>query len=404
MYLCKTKVQLLVFLLGIMCVMIVLTSCGGGSSKKQSSISNGVDIPVMPTDKNSEVTSDSKDTGKGQAILLEIDTNKKTMLMKQLGTKKQTTYIYTGGTSIVNKYDAIMAVSQLLIGQVLDIQYNPATKKLDSIKVADKEWEYTGVTGLKIDAENKTLVAGKEKYSYTDNIVVVCENKVVDISRLDPVDTVTIIGNNKQVDSVIVTSTHGFVRLDSTTYFEGGFVEIGPKIVELIKENMVIPVPVGTYTISVVKDKTSGSKEITVNSNEEIRVNLTEFQSDAVRLGACSFKINPAGAKLVIDGVVKDYSSAIDLAYGKHKVVITADGYEPYAQVIDVEDIFKEYNIYLSEAKGTTGNVEEAEESSNSSKTTTKATTKSNTKSTTKATTTIDYNSLIDSLFGNTNK
>lgn len=389
-------------LISVMCITIGLTSCGGDDSKKKSSISNGVDIAVMPTDKNAESTTDGKNAGTGNAILLEIDTQKMTMLMKQLGSKKETTYIYNGGTSIVNKYDSIMSASQLIVGQVLNIQFNSDTKKLTSIKVAEDEWEYNGITGFKVDSENKTVTVGKDKYNYSDNLVVICENKVVDISRLDPVDTITVIGKNKQIDSIIVTTTHGYVRLDSTTYFEGGFIEIGPKIVELIKENMVLSVPVGTYTLSVVKDKTSGSKDITINSNEEIRVNLTEFQSDAVRLGTLSFKINPTGAKLVIDGVAKDYSNAIELAYGKHKIVITADGYEPYAQVIDVEDIFKEYNIYLSEMKETSASGETTTSSASSSTTKSKVntTTKSTAKETTKSTT-IDYSSLIDSLFGN---
>ena len=184
---------------------------------------------------------------------------------------------------------------------------------------------------------------------------------------------------------------------------------------------MVIPVPVGDYTLTVTKDKTSGSKDISVESNEEIRVNLIEFQSDAVRLGTLSFKITPAGAKLTIDGVVKDYSDIIDVAYGTHKIVISAKGYDTYSQIINVQDIFKEYNISLTQSTETSvadtkSEKDSTDESESQTSKNTSSKNNTNSKSNQKQTTsskksanstaqtttyqTIDYSKLIGSLIG----
>jgi hypothetical protein len=269
-------------------------------------------------------------------------------------------------------------------------------KKLSRIKICDTEWEYTGVTNFQMDTENKILTVGSEKYVYTDNMIVINEDNISSIDKLESIDVVTLKGRDKQLDSIIVTSGHGYVRLDSTAYFEGGFIEIGSKVVQVITENMVIPVPAGDYNLRVTKGETSGEKEISVEVNEEIRVNLTEFQSEAVRLGTLSFKITPSNAKLMIDGVSKDYSGLVDVAYGLHKITISADGYDTYTQTIDVEDIFKEYDITLSEASETSAAETETEIPSSTEVTT------SSTKATTQATTyqTIDYSSIIDALFG----
>ncbi len=139
------------------------------------------------------------------------------------------------------------------------------------------------------------------------------------------------------------------MRLDSTAFFEGGFVEIGPKIVKVITENMVIPVPAGSYVLTITKDDTTGSKEIQVAENEEIRINLTDFQSEAVRYGSVQFKISPSGAELIIDGKKTDYSALVDLPYGNHSVVIKKDGYSTYRETINIQNILTEYDISLIE-------------------------------------------------------
>ena len=387
----------------ILCTLLasgMLIACADRGSQKSPGISNGVDIAVLPTTGFIEGLPEiNTQKGKTKAVILDINSEQSTMILQQTGTRNKSVYSYTGGTDIVNRYDEIISANQLLIGEVVDVETAEGSTRLTRIKVSDRDWEYKGVTDFSMDKENRSITIGSERYFYTDNTVIINDGKETEPDKLESIDVLTLKGYDKQLDSIIVTASHGYVRLDSTTFFEGGFVEIGQKIVKIITENMVIPVPEGTYTFSVTKDKTSGSREITINNNEEMRINLTEFQSEAVRLGTLSFKISPAGAKLTIDGVAKDYSQIIDVAYGTHKIVVSADGYEPYSQIVSVEDIYKEFNISLAkkeETQTTTKNASESEETTTKKKPT--QTTKA--KETTTMPT-IDYGSLINSLFGN---
>lgn len=404
----KTFKYIMVFL-GTLLVVIIIMITAGDKSGSKATISNGVDIPVMPTGGIEETDADSSE-GSLKAVIIDIDTEKLTMLLQQTGTNTKVTYKYTGGTDIVNRYDEVISVNQLKIGEVIDAEYT-SDRKLYKVKVSADEWEYKGATNFKVDAEKMLLTIGNTVYSYTEDTVVINEDKETTIDKLESIDVVTLKGKDKQLDSIIVTMGHGYVRLDSTTFFEGGFVEIGSKIVQLITENMVIPVPAGEYTLTVTKDKTSGSRDISVETDEEIRVNLIEFQSEAVRLGALSFKISPSDAKLTIDGIVKDYSELIDVAYGKHKIVISAEGYDTYSQVINVEDIYKEFNISLAQSDETSGADDESvqketsealSEKDTSSGTNSQNTTKKSVNNQTQTTTyqTIDYAELIGSLFG----
>ena len=388
---------IMIFLAAVMIIVLLIIASEGKDDEDDAGISGGVDIAVMPTKEAESTTNDSMGI---QGIIINIDTSKQTMVLQEVGTSTKITYSYTGGTEIVNRYDTIASVSQLMVGEVVDVEF-ATNKKLSRIKVSSEDWEYKNATGFSIDTQNKTLTIGSDKYYYNDNTVVACNDDIITIDKLESIDVVTLRGKEKQLDSIIVTEGHGYVRLDNTTFFEGGFVEIGSKIVELITENMVIPVPVGDYTITVTKTDTSGSKDISVGINEEIRVNLTEFQSDAVRLGTLSFKIEPEGATLTIDGVKKNYSELVEVAYGTHKIVVSAKGYKPYSQVINVEEILKEYTITLEKSEETSNQESDNsdKEEDNASKTSTDtATTKSAAKETTTSQT-IDYGSLINDLF-----
>lgn len=396
----NNKFKYIMIFLGAIFVLLIVVIVSAEDNGKDSSIHNGIDIPVMPSSGNKTASGGQVDDKSLIAIVLDINESDKTMLLNHLDTQTRINYSYSGGTDIVNRYDETIAVSQLKIGEVVEAELSE-NRKLSRIKISDTEWEYQGVTGFEIDRDNQILKVGSEKYKYTDNTIIFNEGNITPIDKLDSIDVVTLKGREKQLDSIIVTSGHGYVRLDGTTFFEGGFVEIGSKIVQLITENMVVPVPAGDYTLRVTKGDNSGSKDISVGINEEIRVNLIEFQSEAVRLGTLSFKISPNGAKLMIDGVAKDYSKLVDVAYGLHKITITATGYETYTQTIDVQDIFKEYDITLIEQQETSASDKETSEkpsSKDTSETSTKAT-----KATTPTTTyqTIDYNKLLDSLFGN---
>ena len=335
----------------LICAAALFSSCASDNGSRQPSISGGKDIAIMPTASSESPSGAVQDKNMpGLAgIILDIDTEQQACTVQMLDTSNKVVYNYNGGTNVVNRYGKPILIEQISIGEVVEIEYSDVNKKLTSIRASEKEWEYSGATNFTIDTENKSVTVGSQKYNYTENLVVVHDGRIIGIDKLDSVDVITLKGRDKQIDSILVTAGHGNVRLDSTAFFEGGFVEIGPKIVKVITENMVIPVPAGSYVLTITKDDTTGSKEIQVAENEEIRINLTDFQSEAVRYGSVQFKISPSGAEHIIDGKKTDYSALVDLPYGNHSVVIKKDGYSTYRETINIQNILTEYDISLIE-------------------------------------------------------
>lgn len=398
MYTKEIRYRHLLLLICTIFAAFMLISCSKSNSSKKSSISNGVDIPVMPGAETSGKGLAMEDTNlKFTAVVLEKNVEEKIFAFQKTSSDTRVKYSYTGGTNISDKYGEIISASQIKCGDIVEVLLTSDTGKIKSMKIYSEGFDYPEVTDFQIDTEKKLISVGSEKYFYTDNTVFLNGDKIIDADSLESIDVVNLKGKDKYLDAVIVTKGHGYLKLDTTTFFEGGYIEVGDEVLESITENMVLAVPIGTHTVTVTKDKTSGSKEIIVSLNEEQRLNLIEFQSEAVRLGTLSFKITPEGAKLTIDGVKKDYSQIIDVAFGTHKVVVTADGYEPYAQLITVEDIFKEYSISLIQSETSNNEDTTKEDTTNETATTEVATTKKQSETTTAQT--LDLSGIIDSIF-----
>lgn len=350
----KARMILLICIIG--CVMCMM-GCQTQKSNPQS-IHGGNDIPVYPgqeEDRDSaQAQSNAQKQTEGKGIVVEVDSNSRTCTILLLDTSEKVVYSYNGGTEVFDRHEEPLSMAQLQLGEIVEYEYVKDGKRLTKISEWSEAWEYLSATKLTIDEEKQVLYVGEEEYTFTDELIVVQDGRLGSLDKLEAVDVVTLKGRKKQLDSMIVTQGHGYIRLDSTGYFEGGYVDLGADYVAVITENMRIPMSAGTYIMTVTKNDTKGSKEISVEENEEIRVNLTDFQEEAVRYGSVQFKIEPAGAILKIDGKETAYSGLVDVTYGNHSIEVRKDGYGTYTQTIVVNSILSEYDITLLEEETTT--------------------------------------------------
>lgn len=67
-----------------------------------------------------------------------------------------------------------------------------------------------------------------------------------------------------------------------------------------------------------------------------------------------NFSITPANAVMTIDGVETDYSQPVSLAYGKHRVVLSANGYEQYVETVAVSQAYQTVVIDMTASSATT--------------------------------------------------
>lgn len=325
----------------------VLSGCSGD---KEPSIHNGNDIPRLPTTVNvEEETSDTIDYDiKDTALVLSVDTENMHIVLKSFTDDEKYILNYTGGCDIRNEYGDLIAMSQIEKGEIVDAYYINSKNKLTRMIISPDAYEYNRITEFVYNETDMTCEIKGETYTFDDSLIVMSNGAQIDLSDIEPVDVLTLKGIDKKLNSIIVTSGHGYINLTNTDYFEGGIIEVGKKMMLVITEDMQIVAPEGTYNIMATYNGQGGFKEVTIKRDSEISLSLTEFQDDAKRYGSYSFDIIPTDAILLIDGNETSYDDFVEMTYGTHTIQVSAEGYETYNATIVVDSVYESLTIDLT--------------------------------------------------------
>lgn len=264
------------------------------------------------------------------AVIKEINTKDKTLVVKSTISESEIILSYTGGADIRDKYDMVISMTQLEIGEIADVFYDLEDKRLISMKLSDKAWEYTNVANLIVDRSNKTMIIAEDKYQYNDNLLLISQGKFIDLLELNEKDVLTVRGCGGKIHSITIEKGHGYIKLENDEAFLGGWVEVGQEIVSVITEDMLIVAPEGDYKLTVLKDGVGGSKSITVKRDEEITVDIGNFKGAPIKSGSIDFQITPEDANVYIDGTKIDSSELVVLNYGTYSLKVEAAGYNTY--------------------------------------------------------------------------
>ncbi len=252
-------------------------------------------------------------------------------------TGKNYTLSYNMETTITNQYDEVIAMSQIAVGDIVDVTFMREQKWLNTITISPSAWSYTNVSNYDIDESFESIQVANEIYKLYDEVVAAASGVEIALLDLHEMDILTLKGIDQTVYSMSVEQGHGYLRLESADYYVGGWLEVGKEIIcQITDSTMLITVPEGTYDIHVSNGGISGTKEITVAQKQEVRVDVSEFNGDSTSVGQVVFIITPADAVVTIDGVEVDVSQVLEYEYGVHQMIIEADGYQTITQFVKV--------------------------------------------------------------------
>ncbi len=352
------------------CIMMFsMTSCG----QKEATIVSGSSILPMPTKKTEEVTVPSNTNEvKFTGVLTYINTDDNQMHYVDIDTGSEYEVSYTGGTDIQDKYGQILAASGMKIGAIYDVTCS-RTSKAKSIYGSNDTWEINGLTNFECDDNDKKITVGNKNYKYETYSAVLSNGNRISMSQIVKQDEVTIRGKDSVIYSVTVDKGHGYIKFTGIDTFLDGYATIGRSQLLSVTSNMMVTAQEGTYSVELQKGSIIGAKTVTVERDQQVAVDFTEYTSEAEKMGAVNFMVTPENAVMTIDGAEVDYSQPISLPYGTHTVALMANHYTTYAENIVVDT---DYQTKVIDMVAT------------STSTTTSATTKASTETaTTKATT-----------------
>ncbi len=274
---------------------------------------------------------DSTDT----AVLVSKNSDE-TLTFMNIETGKNYTLSYTGATTIWDKYGEAMSMEQLDEGDIVSVKFLKEKKRLSDIALYDGAFTYTDVTKYEINELTKTFTIVKEAFQYTEDTVIVSDGLEIEMMDLNEADVLTVQGIGTTIHSISVDKGHGYLKLSGDEYFIGGWIEIGQKMIRPITDDMLLVVPEGDYEVLFTNGGNSGTKQVTIDRNSEVTVDIGDIEIKEIQYGSVIFTMNPSDATLYIDGKLTDTSEAISLEYGIHQLIAIADGYDTLTQYIKV--------------------------------------------------------------------
>lgn len=259
-------------------------------------------------------------------------------------------YEYSGGTEIYSKNDRDMSISEVQPGEVYDIYQSSQGAKVVKMKQAENITQQEEVR-VSVNQDEKRLTVADVTYAYTDNLVVLSEGKEIQPMEITPSDEVTFRGVKGRAYSIVVTKGHGYIEPTKYADFLGGQMIVQGEAILPVQENMLLTVPEGTQTISMVNGDLTGEASVLVKRGQVTKINMKQYQSQMPDTGRVKFEIEPEGAELYINGTLTDYSKRVPLKYGSHSIRVVLEGYNEYSGVMTVKDAGPTCRINLSEEK-----------------------------------------------------
>ena len=349
----------------VFCVLVLsLAACGkpdtdDGVKKFYNSMNDTTEAVGESTQSGlgTAAEENGKSVKKNSDILIVSDINSanETIRVYNYSTGVQYQYYYGLTTGFFDKYGNHMSVSDIHQGDVVDISGADSDGKAKRIQKSDKVWTNDAVTNFSVDKDKSMFKIGSSSYRLGERTMIFSGLDIIDTDSLTAQDKLSVVGIDKDIVSISVTTGHGTLQLSNTSLFEGSFLQLGDRIFAEITPDMSLDVPEGSYTLAVANNGWGDSTDIEIKRGEITKVNLNDLKGEGPKKSSILFEVDVQSAKIYVDGSEIDYTSPVEITYGKHTLKVTADGYDTWTRTLYVNSKEATIQITINDNTDSTG-------------------------------------------------
>lgn len=281
------------------------------------------------------------------AVLTGVDAENMVISVLPVESGNEFNLSYDGTTTFYARHGNSITISQLQLGEVVDVTYSVHSGILRSVQISDNAWTMTGVTRFEINEKRKSMTIADDTYKIGPDLVVSYGDRLQELMDVTQMDSLTVKGIDRKIISVIVERGHGYIRLANDAYFVGGWIEVGQEIIKPITSEMLLPVPEGTYHVKVTNRGYAGEEDLVIERDKENVLDLDKIEIEEVAIGHIEFVIEPEYAQLYVDKEMTDFTDRVPLEYGIHSVHVEAAGYKSVDTNIRIASEFANVEISL---------------------------------------------------------
>jgi len=338
----KRSITVLLIGLGFLTVILLAAMIAASQDANNKNYNSNI------SDKEGDTTDIDSD-GKILCVVKSIDIDQQLVTLFDIASKEELTLSYHGGTNITDKYNKIMSMSQIPLGVMVDVSYEPGDNKLTSMNLSTKAWENVKVNHMNIDIKNQVMKIASTQYKYNSGLSVLDGEEFVSVNSLADQDELTVWGYDQTIWSVIIKKGHGTVKLENYEDYLGNNIKVGYEGIQRIVDGLEITAREGECNLTVENGLYSATKSIMINKNQVTYVSLNDLGPVGPNTGLVLFQVTPYGADLYVDGKAASYTDTLKLEYGEHSVKVALGGYNTYEGTIYIDSDSKTIKVKLPE-------------------------------------------------------
>lgn len=252
------------------------------------------------------------------------------------------------GVQVTDSAGELIPITSMNPGDIVEVLYQPEQDKILKINTTKKAWKQKDVTGIILNKEENTIVVKNQKYKYTNDTIVLTEDrKPATIESINKHDVVTIVGIENELWSVQINqkagrlilakmpTNKGMLEIDYNTMIP--LSEIGEGISLLPGVHKVV-VKMEGYEPIVEKIKIESDKPYTLSLQGGVKKYTDLF------ISVTNTDVTPT---VLINGVPYSIDEPIHLLQGQYKIKVEASGYSTWQANVLLDAPTKELTIAL---------------------------------------------------------
>lgn len=317
---------------------IIITGC---TSEKPEVVTSESVVEIIPSEYVDVVNTE------GLYVILGVDTEASEIVLKQTDSGRLFLYSYNLATTFLDKFGGLKNITYFMPGKV--IKLNRATRYgvIEEIQLSDEVWEYEDIHNYKVDAERGVFTIGVTNYQITPRTSVITGEGEGVLGNIGANDVLRVIGKDKEIYSISVTTGHGYLSFVNTGVFNNSLICIGD-IYTMITGDMTMEVPEGIYLITAANKGYGGSVEVEVLREQNVTVDLDGIKGEGPKHCELKFRIALQGARIYLDGKLVSPDVVNSIPYGRHNLAVMAEGYEDWNKTLFVNSPTAEISLELS--------------------------------------------------------
>ena len=345
--------------------LVSFSGCSG--SKDGDEDSSQVTItrkPGTPADSGEE----EEEVSEGSRFVVQsVNGEEEKIVLKSLAYNKRYVYKYSLTTRFLDKYGDTTSSANFTPGDVVVLGDQMSDGVLESIQKSKDVWEFDDVEVFDLNGFTQVLNINDTNYRLTENTQVFSNDIEGSLTDIGEDDVLKVIGLDKEILSISVTTGHGYLTLSNTDKFEGSLIYVGNKIITTVTKDMTITVPEGSYDVTVANDGYGGTKTVDVVRNETTLLDLAELEGEGPKTCKLTVAAAVEGAEIYLDGSQIESGKEIEVKYGKHTLMISVEGYDTWSRTLYVNSPTAEITVDPTESDDTSSSSSDSSSNSSSS-------------------------------------